>query len=68
MTTLTKAEKHALRESLGQNFSDEGLREKVAFAPDTLEARLKYIQFATEVAKLFQGKKPVDFDGEHWKL
>jgi len=34
----------------------------------TVEARARYIRWATEAAKYYKGAKPVRFTGNHWKL
>ena len=35
--------------------------------PDAASRR-RYIQFATEAARFFKGRKPVRFGGGHWKI
>jgi len=68
MTKLTKEEKQELKASIGQPHHEPNLSKDERFVADTPEARLRYIQFATQAAKFYKGDKPVDFKGNSWKL
>ena len=44
------------------------LSDRERFVAPTVEARERYIRFATAASKFFKGTKPVSFEGDHWKL
>ena len=67
MSRLSPEEKRSLREASG--FADEpSLRPDERFVQPTVEARERYIRFATQASRLYRGEKPVEFRGKHWRL
>ncbi|MEM7053105.1 MAG: hypothetical protein AAF446_01020 [Pseudomonadota bacterium] len=68
MTKLTESERQKLKASVRRPHHEPSLSKYERIVADTPEARLRYIQFATQAAKLCKSKKPVAFGGDHWKL
>lgn len=68
MARLTDAEREGLRRAAEAPFEEPPLSADERYVAPTVEARARYIRFATHAARLYRGAKPVRFVGEHWKL
>ncbi len=68
MARLSDSDKKAFREFTARGWEQSPAERSPRCVPQTTEGRAAYVRWATEAAKFFKGKKPVRFEGEHWKL
>lgn len=68
MARLTDDEKREWRAVADRPLDAPRLNDEERFVAPTVEARARYIQFATQAARLFRGEKPRRPEGSHWKL
>lgn len=68
MARLTDQDREALLGGLRQSTAEPPLSPEERFVAPTVEARARYIRFATQASRFFKGEKPVRFTGDHWKL
>jgi len=68
MTRLTDVDREAFARLTESGWIEApALRSPTIVAPTTA-ARELYCHWATQASRFYQGKKPVRFGGEHWKL
>jgi len=68
MSRLSESEKQALLAACDKDMEGPPLRDDERFVPPSPEGRARYIDFATQAARFYRGRKPVGFKGECWKL
>jgi len=68
MARLTDKEKRDLLALAKQSEREPPLPAQDRFVEPTITARKRYMHFATQIAQLHPGHKPVRFKGNNWKL
>ena len=68
MTQLTDSDRNELLRVAKLEIEQLPLGREERLVAPTIEARERYIRFATQASKFFKGTKPVCFEGDHWKL
>ena len=68
MAQLTDSDRSELLRVAKLKIEQLPLRHEERFVAPTVEARERYIRFATQASKFFKGTKPVCFEGDCWKL
>jgi hypothetical protein len=68
MGKLTEDEKREWQAVAKRELDAPPLNNDERFVAPTVEARARYIRFATQAARLFRGDKPSRPEGQHWKL
>jgi len=68
MANLSKSDRKAFAKAARTPWQQSPAERSLRFVPQTPEGRAAYVRWATEASKFFKGKKPVRFEGDHWKL
>lgn len=68
MNKLSEAEREAWRRVAGSDHSAPPLSDDERFVAPTVEARARYIRFATEAARFYHGPEKPPMTGNHWRL
>ena len=68
MNKLSEAEREAWRRVAGESHKAPALTDDERFVAPTVEARARYIRFATEAARLYRGPEKPWMTGRNWRL
>jgi hypothetical protein len=68
MAKLSDADRAAFQALTARGWIQQPAERSPALVEQTPAGRERYCRWATAAAKLYRGKKPVRFVGEHWKL
>lgn len=68
MAKLSEDEKREWQAVAQRSVDAPPLSKGERFVAPTVEARARYIRFATQAARFFRGQKTRRPEGKHWKL